>query len=91
MDLKYTLYVKKYKTFERKNGRIGQEIVVRNPDGYSCSIKALDKENIDLSGIPTGKEVTLVLEPDFTVIKGERYYQNLLTMIVVDYDDITLS
>lgn len=86
MDLKMTCYVKKYKSFNRKNGRVGQEVVVRNPDGYSVSLAALDKEIIDLSGIPTGCDVELILEPDFTFIKGERYYQNILQLMCVGFN-----
>lgn len=85
MEFKKKFFVKKYKAFPRKNGNTGQEIVVRNPDGYSCSVRCLDKEIVDLSSVKTQEEVEFYCDTDFIVVKGERYYQNLLSVQIVDF------
>lgn len=83
--MKFKAYVKKIKTFERKSGAIGQEVVIRNPDGYSCSIRAVDKNIKDLSGVSIG-EHSLDCELEFYLIKGERFYTNVLGFKVLDID-----
>ena len=92
MDLKLKCFVTKYKSFTRKNGEIGQEIVVRNDNGYSCSLKVVDKSMVDLSGIPTQSDVLLTLVPEFIVVKGDKYFQNILSLKVVGFsDDIVID
>ena len=85
MEFKKKFYVKKYKSFDRRSGATGQEIVVRNPDGYSCSIKCLDKELVDLSSVKVNTEVEFYCDTEFIVVKGERYYQNILSVVIVDF------
>lgn len=83
--MRMKMYIKKIKTFDRNSGEIGQEVVVRNPDGYSCSVRCVDKCIKDFSGIEPG-EHTLICEPDFYLVKGERYYQNILGVRVLDIE-----
>lgn len=44
----------KVREFKRRNGEIGQEIVVYTDDGYMCRIPCVDKSVKDFSDIRAG-------------------------------------
>lgn len=83
--MKIKIYIKKIKTFDRKSGEVGQEVVVRNPDGYSCSVRCVDKSIKDFSTVVPGEHV-IICEPEFYLVKGERFYQNILGVRVLDIE-----
>ena len=74
------------KTFDRKSGNKGQEIVVQTDRGYRCSVSAVDVNVCDFTSI---KGVTdLVIEPfidydHFQTKDGKSYAKNYASFRIV--------
>lgn len=81
--------VLRVKTFDRKSGSVGQEVVIANDRGYPVSLSAVDKDICDfsnLSGI-----TRLHCEPVFDFDKvisssGQQYNHNYVTLKVIGCD-----
>lgn len=65
-EVEINVTVDSVKTFTRKSGNIGQELLVESGSKYPARIDAPDRNVLDLSDLHSGDNVTLLVELGFT-------------------------
>lgn len=93
---KVELSTRKYKTFDRSNGRHGQIIVVSNDDDRSVEVECVDQEEFDFSKIPLKQTVSFEADIIFRFQKSlsknnKEFYLNYATLLLKSCDDIEID
>lgn len=93
---KVELSTRKYKTFDRSNGRTGQIIVVANDDDRSVEVECVDQEEFDFSKVPLKQKVLFEADPVYRFQKslsknGKEFYLNYVTLLLKSCDDIEID
>ena len=86
-DVELYLDVKNIKTFTRKSGNTGQEVVVDSGSQYNAIISAPDKEIIDLSSVKgTTKFIVSIGFQSFQCVSDndKKYYKRVPTIFIKD-------
>lgn len=87
--LEYNLKFLELKTFKRKDGSTGQNIICLNEDGYRFTLECCNKDKFDFSTCKKGK--TYIFEcgnPHTKLVQvvarnGSTFYQNIPTFDIV--------
>ena len=70
------------KTFNRKSGTIGQELLVESGSNYPAVVSAPDQNLLDLSDLKAGETITALVELGFTSYQcvsdnDKKYYKRV--------------
>lgn len=87
--VKVDLQVVSVKQFTRRSQRTGQELEVVSGTKYPAIISCPDKEDLDLSSLKFGDNVTCDVELCFTSIQcvsdsGKKFYRRIPTFKIVN-------
>lgn len=85
--MEVVLEVSSVKTFTRKSGTTGQELLVSSGSTYPARISAPDKEVLDLTSLKMGDNITAVVELGFTSYQcvsdnDKKYYKRVPTFVI---------
>ena len=77
------------KTFTRKSGNTGQEVLVSSGSVYPAVVSCVDKEVFDFSSFKQGDHIECNCDLIFSSIQcmsdtGKKYYKRIATLRIVD-------
>ena len=93
-DVIIDLDVRDIKTFTRKSGNTGQEVVVDSGSKYNANVSAPDKEEVDLSNCKgvTSFLVSICFQSFQCVSDNDKkYYKRVPTIFIKDIASVTTN